>query len=150
VNFAQELLDVDRVDSSVGSELGQANIEALRQEQKTDDTLVGYWALDKRDKGGYVTRDGYPFRSEKLFDQTYENLVVPKVRQPHVLRLAHGVYGGHIVMKKTRDRIRLSGLTWPTLTASCNRYCSSCELFQKRARVQHFRRICWPFACVIS
>jgi hypothetical protein len=40
-----------------------------------------------------------------------------------------------MAMKKTRDRIRLSGLTWPTLTASCKRYCSSCEICQKRARV---------------
>ena len=134
-NSAQEFLDVDHTDNSVNSDLGQASVEALRQEQLADETLTGCWALAQRNKGCYHIRDGLLFRCEKVFGQTYENLVVPKDRRPHVLRLAHDLCGGHMAMKKTRDRIRLSGLTWPTLTASCKSYCSSCEICQKRARV---------------
>jgi hypothetical protein len=134
-NSAQEFLDVDHTDNSVNSDLGQASVEALRQEQLADETLTGCWALAQRNKGCYLIRDGLLFRCEKVFGQTYENLVVPKDRRPHVLRLAHDLCGGHMAMKKTRDRIRLSGLTWPTLTASCKSYCSSCEICQKRTRV---------------
>jgi hypothetical protein len=130
-----ELLDVDNVDSASDSDLGHASVEALRREQLADETLAGCWSLAKAGKGGYFVRDGLLFRCEKICGQTYENLVVPKLRQPHVLRLAHEISGGHMAMKKTRDRIRLSGLTWPTLTASCKRYCSSCEICQKRARI---------------
>jgi hypothetical protein len=63
----RELLDVDNVDSSSGSDLGHASVEALRQEQLANETLVGCWALAKRDKGGYFVRDSLLFRCEKIF-----------------------------------------------------------------------------------
>jgi hypothetical protein len=40
-----------------------------------------------------------------------------------------------MAMRKTCDRIRLSGLTWPSLTSSCKKYCSSCEICKKRTRI---------------
>jgi hypothetical protein len=141
-----DYLDVDSADNAIDSDLGQASVEALRQEQLADESLAGCWALAKRNKGCYFIRDGLLFRCEKVFGQTFENLVVPKTRQSHVLKLAHDLCGGHMAMKKTRDRIRLSGLTWPTLTKSCKQYCSTCEICQKRARVTCFDSI--PIAAI--
>lgn len=55
VNSAPELLDVDHVDDSVGSELGQASVEALRQEQLADETLVGCWPNVIKEVTSYET-----------------------------------------------------------------------------------------------
>ena len=88
----------------------------------------------------YLVKDGLHFQVEKLFGQSVENLVVPEGRSNHVLKLAHEMCGGHLAMKKTCDRIKISGLSWPTLTASCKAFTLSCHICQKRARVTCFDR----------
>ena len=97
--------------------------------------------MAQRGKGNYIMKDGLLFHVEKLFGQSVENLVVPEGRRNHVLKLAHEMCGGHLAMKKTRDRIKISGLSWPTLTASCKAFTSSCHTCQKRARVTCFDRV---------
>ena len=123
------------------SDLGRASVQSLRQEQLSDEALADSWNMAKQGKGNFFVRDGLLFRHERLFGQTYENLVVPESRRNHVLKLAHDTCGAHLGMKKTRDRIRLSGLTWPTLTSSCKQYTASCQVCQKRARVTCFDRV---------
>ena len=49
-----EILDVDRVDGLVNSDLGQASVEALRKEQLRDDSLTSCWAMAKCGKGCYI------------------------------------------------------------------------------------------------
>ena len=56
-----------------------------------------------------------------------------------MLHLAHST--SHQAMRKTPDRIRISGLTWDTLAADCRRYCSSCKDCQLRARITCFDRV---------
>ena len=123
------------------SDLGRASVQSLRQEQLSDEALAGSWDMAKQGKGNFFVRDGLLFRHERLFGQTHENLVVPESRLNHVLKLAHDTCGAHLGMKKTTDRIHLSGLTWPTLTSSCKQYTASCQVCQKRARVTCFDRV---------
>jgi hypothetical protein len=44
-------------------------------------------------------------------------------------------------MKKTRDRIRVSLLTWPKLSADCKQYATQCHKCQVRARVTCYDRV---------
>jgi hypothetical protein len=81
----------------------------LRQEQLLDDTLAGWWSLAKQNKGGFFVKNGLLYHNEKFMGYDIEQLVLPKGRIGAVLKLAHEGFGGHLAMKKTRDRIRISG-----------------------------------------
>jgi hypothetical protein len=119
INLNQcDYIDVETVDQTV-CDSSKANVESLIREQLDDKTLSGCFLMAQRGKGNYIVKDGLLFHIEKLFGQFVENLVVPEGRRNHVLKLAHEMCGGHLAMKKTRDRIKISGLTWPTLTSSC-------------------------------
>jgi hypothetical protein len=48
-----------------------------------------------------------------------EALLIPVGRRKQVLILAHEMFDVHLASIKTRDRIRLSGMTWPTLISDC-------------------------------
>jgi len=78
------------------------------------------------------------FHVGKLFGQSVENLVVAEGQRNHVSKLAHEMCGSHLAMKKTRDRITISDLMWPTLTASCKTFTLSYQVCQKRDRVTCF------------
>jgi len=132
-----DYIDVETVNQSMCNS-SKANVESFICEQFDDKTLSGCFSMAQRGKGNYILEDGLLFHVEKLFGQYVENLVVPEGRRNHVLKLAHEMCGGHLAMKKTRDRITISGLTWPTLTASCKTFTSSCHVCQKRARVTCF------------
>ena len=78
------------------------------------------------------------YRVEPVFGYTTEILVVPNERRRSVLHLAHDI--SHQAMRKTRDRIRGSGLTWQTLTADCRNYASHCSICKKKARITVYDR----------
>jgi hypothetical protein len=130
--------DVTDIDSNIKSNC-MSDLDQISREQRDDDTLKPCFKLAQRGKGGYFVRDKLLYRFEKLYGQKVEMFVVPKTRRASVLHLAHD--NSHQAMKKTRDRIRVSLLTWPTLSADCKRYASQCHKCQVRARVTCYDRV---------
>jgi Integrase zinc binding domain len=84
-------------------------------------------------KGNYFTKEGLLYHTEKRFGQTMEAICIPEGRRPKVLRMAHDT--AHWASKKTKERIRISGMTWPTEATDVSKYAASCESCQKRARI---------------
>ncbi len=124
-------LDVDKVDSNK-TLLQTGNIQGLIAEQQNDVTLKHAFSLARRKKGGYVVNDGILYRVEKHCGQTVTNLVVPENRRLGVIKLAHNT--AHWGSKKTYQRIIMSGLTFPNLSAVVSDYVGKCEKCQLRAR----------------
>jgi hypothetical protein len=67
--------------------------------------------------------------------------MVTETRRNHVIDIAHAVTGGHFNHRKTRDRIKLSGLTWGTLTRDCKEWIKRCDVCQRMSRVTCYDRI---------
>jgi transposase InsO family protein len=115
------------------------DVNKLSQEQRNDDTLKSCFRQAQRSKGGYFLRDHLLYRHERLFGRCVEMLVVPKSRRENILHLAHDT--SHQAMKKTRDRIRVSLLTWPTLPSDCRLFVSQCHQCQVKARITCYDRV---------
>lgn len=105
---------------------------SLVNEQTNDETLKPAFALARQGKGGYIVNDGLLFHVGSHYGQTITKLVVPRTRRLGVIKLAHNSV--HWAVNKTKQRIIVSGLVWPTLTSEVNKYCASCETCQLRAR----------------
>jgi hypothetical protein len=133
-------LDVDQVDGAA-IDPSVATVAELQREQAGDKTLASEWALVKRNKGNLLVKDGLLFCYEKVCGQTIECLVVPEGRRRYVFDIAHSVTGGHFNFRKTRDRIKLSGLSWNTLTRDCKEWVKCCEICQKMSRITCYDRI---------
>lgn len=110
-----------------------AGVDKLAEEQKADETLSGAYRLASENKGGYFVRNKLLFHRTQLLGNNVDRLVVPSGRREAILDLAHNV-GGHMGVRRTKDRIALS-FTWPNLINDVIKYCRSCEICQKRARV---------------
>jgi Integrase zinc binding domain len=121
--------------------LCQAKNEVIRQEQLSDDTLASCWSLAKRNKGGYFVKDDLLYHTEQFIGQVLIQLCVPVQRRKTVLDLAHGLYGGHLASQKTRDRIRMSGMTWPTIMSDCKKWVKECTECQHKSRVTVYDRV---------
>ena len=135
-------IDVDNIDSSIAQTVNStASIDLLLQEQQLDETLKSCWALVKRNKGNYYIKNGLLYRIENVSGGKTEALLIPVGRRMQVLKLAHEMFGGHLASVKTRDRIRLSGMTWPTLISDCKAFVRSCKPCQLRSRVTCFDRV---------
>jgi len=131
-------MDIDSV-TECKIESGKADVIKLANEQQTDQTQKSCFSLLKRAKGEYFLKNDLLYRVEPAFGQMTEMLVVPNERRKSVLHLAHDL--SHQAMRKTRDRVRGSGLTWPTLkTVDCREYASHCSICQKKARVTMYDR----------
>ena len=77
----------------------------LIKEQRNDETLRGCWKSAERDRGSFLIDDGILYRREKILGQSFQQLVVPKDRRSHALKIGHETYGGHMSVKKTKTRI---------------------------------------------
>ncbi len=77
----------------------------LIDEQQTDISLAGCHTLATADKGNFVYRDGVLYRGDRVFGHRIWQLVLPKGRREHVLKLAHET-GAHLGIRKTSERIR--------------------------------------------
>ena len=86
------------------SEPRKASAEVLRRDQKSDRSLINCWSLTDRQRAGYYVRDRVLYRNYKYLDQNNEQLVLPVNRRQEVMRLAHEIYAGHLVAKKTKKR----------------------------------------------
>jgi len=109
-----------------------ADVVTLADEQKADESLESAFSLARRGKGGYVVKNGVLFHVGSYLGQSLTNLVVPVGRRLGVLKLAHNSV--HWAAHKTKQRVIMSGLTWPTLASEVVRYCGSCSTCQLRAR----------------
>ncbi|XP_035218477.1 uncharacterized protein LOC118191743 [Stegodyphus dumicola] len=102
----------------------------FRQQQKECTDLSKMWERAKTDKGNYFVRDGFLFHRDKILGQSAEQLVVPKCRRNEILELAHAsVFGGHMGIKKTLERIRYS-FYWENVKRDVQEFCESCESCQ--------------------
>lgn len=133
-------LEVDTVDN-LDVDPNEITVMQLKNEQVSDSSLRPLWVLAKQGKGKVFIKDGLLFRYEKICGRDMECLLVPEGRRQYVIDVAHTVTGGHFNYRKTRDRIKLSGLTWDTLTRDCKLFVQKCEVCQKMARTTCFDRI---------
>ena len=117
-----------------------SGVDKLTEEQKADESLSGAYRLASESKGGYFVRNKLLFHRTQLLGNTVDRLVVPSGRRNAILELAHNVVGGHLGIRRTKDRIALS-FTWPNLINDVINYCRSCEICQKRARVTTHDRV---------
>ena len=117
-----------------------SNVDKLAEEQMADKSLSGAFRLAKENKGGYFVRDKLLFHQTQLLGNIIDRLVVPSGRRSAILDLAHNVVGGHMGIRRTKDRIALS-FTWPNLINDVINYCRSCEICQKRARITNQDRV---------
>ena len=61
-------------------------------------------------------------------------VLVPKPLREHVMRVAHeSIFGGHMGIAKTMDRVSLS-FYWPGIRADIKRFCQSCDRCQKTVK----------------
>ena len=119
-------------------------VDDLKRDQLADDSLSACWRMARRGKGRYYVKNELLYRIEKQCGQSIEALCVPRCRRGDVLRLAHE--SAHWAARKTRERILISGLTWPTLTSEVKQYVGTCDVCQKRARITYLDRV--PIAAI--
>ena len=132
--------DLDGIDVLGGSVLRSQD---FKSEQETDDSLKSVRTIVDTgggDTGGnvrFVRKDGLVFRvwrpkgSSPGDWRSCEQFVLPKKYRPMVLQLAHDIpLGGHMGIKKTKDRI-LQRYYWPGIFKDVAAYCRRCEVCQK-------------------
>ena len=56
------------------------------------------------------------------------------------MKLAHEIYTGHLGVKKTKERIKLSFM-WPTIASDVQKTCESCHQCHKKRRVAVYDRV---------
>ena len=72
--------------------------------------------------------------------QSFQQLVVPKGRRSHVLKVGHETYGGHVSVKKTKARISYT-FFWPGLKQDCEDFIKTCRICQMKPRVTYRDRV---------
>jgi len=117
------------------------NLEvATLSEQLVDDTLLGCFALAKRNKGLFYFKNGVLHRVDSVTGQTVEQLVLPEGRRQQAIDLAHETFGVHMSYKSTAKRLRYS-FWWPTLACDTKASVSRCDRCVCRARLTCFDRV---------
>jgi transposase InsO family protein len=89
-------------------------------------------ALDETsNKAAFLLRNGILYRQVGAGDARNKQLCVPQTKRPEVLSLAHeGLFGGHMGMQKTLDRV-LNVFYWPGVGSDVRRHCRSCDRCQR-------------------
>ncbi|GBM19977.1 hypothetical protein AVEN_77903-1 [Araneus ventricosus] len=105
----------------------------LIHEQKKCESLEEVRKFARRGKGDFLVIDGLLFHREKMLGDAIIQLVLPLSRRAQVLKLAHeSVFGSHMGVKKTKERIRYS-FYWPMMSREIAEYCKSCKEYQLRS-----------------
>jgi Integrase zinc binding domain len=81
------------------------------------------------------------YHAESMFGHKIEQLCVPLPRRMFTLKTAHEMLGGHMAERKTKQRIKLSGLFWPNIKVDTKQFCSNCYSCQTRALVTCYDRV---------
>jgi len=138
----ETVVDLDEVNKDEVSAKSKnvADAEQLALEQQNDKSLALCFSLAERDKAGYYITDGILYRKEQMLGHEVEQLCLPRSRRSQAIRLAHETFGGQLVAKKTKARLKLS-FTWPTIAADVQNACERWHVCQKRRRVTVYDRV---------
>ena len=107
--------------------------------KQKDTTLEKYLHLkDAVRKGDYKIKyeklRGNQCRIQSPIDRLGEGskqIVVPKTLRRKVMEVAHdSIFGGHLGIKKTKDRIQ-TNFYWPGMQDDVTSFCRSCDVCQK-------------------
>ena len=125
--------DSESVDCNHDDEHDIASSQQVAEEQRNDETLAGCFKLAKAGKGGFEIHDNLLYHRKTVAGESFLQLVVPKARRKHVLNLGHDVFGGHMAVKRTKERIEFT-FYWPTLHDDCREYVRTCHVCQVKKR----------------
>lgn len=104
----------------------------LKREQKECPSLEDVRGLLKNNKGNFVLIEGILYHRDKVLGEPVTQLVLPRCRIKKVMELAHeSVFGGHMGVRKTKERIRFS-FFWPNMTSDISDFVQSCMGCQLR------------------
>ena len=122
---------------------GANNLSITKEElirlQEEDESLAkfkGIEAIVRNGYGvGYKKKGGVLYRMRRKVDgdeSPNKQILVPKKLRRKVMEIAHdSIFGGHMGVKKTEDRI-LSKFYWPGMHQDvASSYCRSCDVCQK-------------------
>ena len=92
----------------------------------------------------FEKRDGIVYRVYNDATRVGANVrqvVLPESLRKYVMSIAHDtITGGHLGIKKTRDKI-MSDFYWPGIYKDVARYCRSCDICQKTLRNETSSRV---------
>ncbi|GBM95356.1 hypothetical protein AVEN_274867-1 [Araneus ventricosus] len=132
--ISEALEYADDVTSSTGA-------TRLREEQRSCPSLKEAFLQCRAKKGNYSFIDGLLHHSDKILGQPVTLLVLPQNRRQQVLKLAHeSVFGAHMGMRKTKERIHYS-FYWPGLSQDVEIFCKTCKECQLRSPEKKTDRI---------
>ena len=113
--------------------------DELAKLQQEDTTLEKYVNLKDAVKKGdykikYKKRRGILYRIRSRVDGLAERskqIMVPKTLRRKVMEVAHdSIFGGHLGIKKTKDRIQ-TYFYWPGMQGNVTSFCRSCGICQE-------------------
>ena len=111
----------------------------LAKLQQEDTTLEKYADLEDAVRKGdyeikYKRRSGVLYRLRNRVDglgECSKQIMVPKTLRRKVMEVAHdSIFGGHLGIKKTKDRIQ-TNFYWPGMQGDVTSFCRSCDVCQK-------------------
>ncbi|GFR82395.1 Gypsy retrotransposon integrase-like protein 1 [Elysia marginata] len=106
----------------------QAEDQSLRLCFQDADT--GKEKMFKFSSAKYTIKNGLLYRQYKRNCQEHDQLVIPSLLVPSVLKLAHDVpVAGHMGVARTKERI-LQSFYWPNVQKDVKMYCRSCKTCQ--------------------
>ncbi|GBN17553.1 hypothetical protein AVEN_175627-1 [Araneus ventricosus] len=134
LRVTEVLENADDITSSTGA-------TKLREEQRSCPSLKEAFLQCKAKKGNYLFIYGLLHHTDKILGQPVTQLVLPQDRRQQVLKLAHeSVFGAHMGMIKTKERIRYS-FYWPGLSQDVEIFCKTCKECQLRSSEKKTDRI---------
>jgi len=119
VDMSNDIIDVDCI-PSVSPLTCQSKIDEFVEEQKLDESLSHARKLAKQNRSGYLFKNELMFHKEKRYGREFEALCVPLSRRKSVITMAHD--DSHFNGKRTKERIIISGLYWPTVASDTDKY----------------------------
>ena len=111
----------------------------LSKLQHEDNTLEKYADLEDAVRKGdyeikYEKRRSVLYRIRNRVDglgECSKQIMVPKILRRKVMEVAHNsIFGGHLGIKKTKDRIQ-TNFYWPGMQSDITSFCKSCDVCQK-------------------
>jgi len=131
---------VDNVDNPLYTfaESERGDTQALRAEQKSDQSFRSCWRLADQHKGGMVVENGILYHNNEMCGHAVKPFCVPVRRRYTVMRLAHE--SNHLAGKKTLQRIK-SFFYWRDIKRQVYQYCGSCKACQLHARAKKTDRV---------
>ena len=113
--------------------------EELCKLQSKDDELKAFSRKKNLTKRGefevkFEKRQGILYRIRRRIDglrETWKQIMVPISLRIRVMEVAHdSIFGGHLGVKKTKDRIQ-TNFYWPRMHNDVGGFCRSCDVCQK-------------------